>query len=94
MNKRFEDSDSGNESDKEEENLSLINDLAIFPKRLKSSPNEEVADEETFEKIKKLLTCPICMEIFQDPVYIKDCSHRFCKQCIEKSIRLGYKTFA
>lgn len=90
MNKKNEDSDSANESDKEEENFSLIKDLAVFPKRLKPLQNNDLADEETFEKIKKMLTCPICMEIFKDPVYIKDCSHRFCKQCIEKSIRLGY----
>ena len=89
MNKKFEESDTS-ESDKEEENFSLINDLAVFPKRIKLAQNLELADEETFEKIKKLLTCPICMEIFKDPVYIKDCSHRFCKSCIEKSIRLGY----
>lgn len=89
MNKlRNEDSDSC-ESEKEEENFSLIKDLGVFPKRIKPKQNFEIVDEETFEKIKKMLTCPICMEIFKDPVYIKDCSHRFCKSCIEKSIRLG-----
>lgn len=89
MNKKFDDSDASGESDKEEENFSLIKDLALFPKRMKIAQNSALADGETFEKIKKMLTCPICMEIFKDPVYIKDCSHRFCKSCIEKSIRLG-----
>lgn len=88
MNKKNEDSFSS-ESEKEEENISLVKDLAVFPKRSKNNHNNEYADEETFERVKKLLTCPICMSIFKDPVYIKDCSHRFCKSCIEKSIRMG-----
>lgn len=82
---------SSDESFKDEENISNLRDLLVFPKRIKSGKTEnDVADAETFEKIRKLLTCPICMEIFHDPVYIKDCSHRFCKICIEKTIRIGY----
>lgn len=87
---KTESSLSDSESVKSEENFSNLRDLLVFPKREKIIENTELADEETFEKIKTLLTCPICMEIFRDPVYIKDCSHRFCKSCIEKSIRLGY----
>ncbi len=81
---------SSDESAKDDEIFSNLKDLLIFPKRIKRSGTEnDIADAETFEKLRKLLTCPICMEIFHDPVYIKDCSHRFCKICIEKTIRLG-----
>ena len=33
------------------------------------------------EKIEKYLTCPICQEIFDDPIRIS-CGHTFCKQCL------------
>ncbi|XP_061096126.1 E3 ubiquitin-protein ligase TRIM35-like isoform X2 [Conger conger] len=29
------------------------------------------------------LTCPVCIDIFEDPVILK-CSHSFCKTCLEK----------
>lgn len=41
--------------------------------------------------MKSMLSCPICLDIFKDPVYVKVCSHRFCKDCIEKAIRQGKK---
>lgn len=34
----------------------------------------------------KQLSCPICKETMSSPVYLK-CSHRFCRQCIEKHTR-------
>ena len=32
---------------------------------------------------KEILTCSICFGIYQDPVNIKSCLHKFCKKCIE-----------
>jgi hypothetical protein len=39
-----------------------------------------------YAKLFESLTCTICREVFSNPVYLK-CSHRFCKDCIEKYIR-------
>ena len=40
--------------------------------------------ENQIEKIiKEILRCSICYEIFEKPVNIKNCLHKFCKKCIE-----------
>lgn len=36
------------------------------------------------------MSCVFCKQIFNNPTYLK-CSHRFCKDCIEKHIRLNDK---
>jgi E3 ubiquitin-protein ligase RNF1/2 len=71
-------------SENEEKNLESI--LVLFPKRKPKSDNRTI-DEKTFEKVKNLLKCPVCLDIYRDPVFIKECMHRFCRQCIERIIR-------
>ena len=36
------------------------------------------------------LQCPICMNIIREPM-ATECLHRFCNNCIEKSLRFGKK---
>ncbi|PIA36581.1 hypothetical protein AQUCO_03300048v1 [Aquilegia coerulea] len=38
--------------------------------------------------IQKYLTCPICLGIMQQTHAVNECLHRFCKECIEQSLRL------
>jgi hypothetical protein len=40
------------------------------------------------KQLQKLLTCAICSDYYQDPRLLP-CSHTFCFQCIEKSIKNG-----
>lgn len=39
------------------------------------------------EAIKGDLSCPICLSILQNTSMTLECSHRFCKSCIETSLR-------
>jgi len=80
------DQDSDDEELSENEQKNLENILVLFPFRNQVDNGQEV-DDNTFERIKSALSCRICLEVYKDPVYTKDCMHRFCKQCIEKIIR-------
>ena len=46
--------------------------------------------EDLFSNLNELLECPICTELFQDPILIVSfegdnrCLHRFCRECVEK----------
>jgi Zinc finger, C3HC4 type (RING finger). len=77
-------SDEEDLSEREEENLEGI--LVLFPAR-EIKEESEFIEDDTFEKVKNLLTCPICLDIFTEPVLVKKCLHRFCKTCIERVIR-------
>eukprot|EP01054_Gregarina_sp_Poly1_P005449 Gregarina_sp_Poly_1__5448@NODE_287_length_10022_cov_246_780311_g248_i0_p9_GENE_NODE_287_length_10022_cov_246_780311_g248_i0NODE_287_length_10022_cov_246_780311_g248_i0_p9_ORF_typecomplete_len119_score18_08zfC3HC4_2/PF13923_6/8_5e12zfC3HC4/PF00097_25/8_3e08zfRING_2/PF13639_6/8e07zfRING_6/PF14835_6/2_7e06zfC3HC4_3/PF13920_6/1_3e05zfRING_UBOX/PF13445_6/9_6e06zfC3HC4_4/PF15227_6/2_4e05zfRING_5/PF14634_6/8_4e03zfRING_5/PF14634_6/0_00017Ubox/PF04564_15/3_7e03Ubox/PF04564_15/0_0015zfrbx1/PF12678_7/5_4e len=35
------------------------------------------------------LACPICMGLCKEVMVVKDCSHRFCADCIQKWLRSG-----
>ncbi|XP_074336486.1 putative E3 ubiquitin-protein ligase RING1a [Apium graveolens] len=37
----------------------------------------------------KELQCPICLGIIKKTRTVMECLHRFCKECIDKSMRLG-----
>eukprot|EP01055_Gregarina_sp_Pseudo9_P001037 Gregarina_sp_Pseudo_9__1036@NODE_1670_length_1409_cov_21_566423_g1548_i0_p1_GENE_NODE_1670_length_1409_cov_21_566423_g1548_i0NODE_1670_length_1409_cov_21_566423_g1548_i0_p1_ORF_typecomplete_len456_score104_73zfC3HC4_2/PF13923_6/3_4e12zfC3HC4/PF00097_25/5_8e08zfC3HC4_3/PF13920_6/8_3e08zfRING_2/PF13639_6/1e07zfRING_6/PF14835_6/9_7e08Ubox/PF04564_15/1_9e07ProkRING_4/PF14447_6/2_9e05zfRING_5/PF14634_6/0_0001zfC3HC4_4/PF15227_6/0_00014zfANAPC11/PF12861_7/0_00038zfrbx1/PF12678_7/2_5e03zfrbx1/PF12678_7 len=37
------------------------------------------------------LACPICMGICKEVMVVKDCSHRFCAECIQKWLRSGHQ---
>jgi hypothetical protein len=37
-----------------------------------------------------LLTCPVCLGFIRDAMAVMECLHRFCRECINSSLRLGY----
>lgn len=39
--------------------------------------------------IRKEVQCPICLGIIQKTRTVMECLHRFCRECIDKSMRLG-----
>uniref|UniRef100_A0A8C6WNP6 Uncharacterized protein n=1 Tax=Neogobius melanostomus TaxID=47308 RepID=A0A8C6WNP6_9GOBI len=40
-----------------------------------------MADANALEELQSELTCPVCLELFRDPV-ILECGHHFCQKCI------------
>ena len=56
---------------------------SICQPRIILNENEmEISNEKIDKIIKEILRCSICYEIFEDPVNIKNCLHKFCKKCI------------
>ena len=47
-----------------------------------SSNASTVCTQDIINQIEDTLTCPICFEIFKNPVLLK-CGHSFCKQCLK-----------
>ena len=61
--------------------------LELFPKR---SIHLVDLNLQSYLKLYQNLLCTICEQLLKTPVYLK-CSHRFCKECIEKYIRNNAK---
>ncbi|EFJ38128.1 hypothetical protein SELMODRAFT_8697, partial [Selaginella moellendorffii] len=40
-------------------------------------------------EIRKEMQCPICLGIIRKTRTVMECLHRFCRECIDKSMRLG-----
>ena len=51
----------------------------------------ELNSNQINKLIKEVLSCCICMQIYESPVNIKSCLHKFCKYCIEKYTRTVYQ---
>lgn len=58
------------------------------------SPSSSSSDENEFVYVKladvrKEVQCPICLGIIRKTRKVMECLHRFCRECIDKSMRLG-----
>lgn len=53
------------------------------PREITNNANLSISTSQIERIIKEILTCSICYEIYQDPVNMKSCLHKFCKKCIE-----------
>ncbi|XP_027908752.1 putative E3 ubiquitin-protein ligase RING1a isoform X1 [Vigna unguiculata] len=59
--------------------------------RAPSSPSEDNSEFVFVEllEIRKEVQCPICLGIIKKTRTVMECLHRFCRECIDKSMRLG-----
>ncbi|CAM8904093.1 unnamed protein product [Rhodiola kirilowii] len=55
------------------------------------SSEEEMAElvDVALPDIRKEVQCPICLGIIRKTRTVMECLHRFCRECIDKSMRLG-----
>lgn len=58
-----------------------------------SSPSADDQDDEyvlvKLADVRKDVQCPICLGIIRKTRTVMECLHRFCKECIDRSMRLG-----
>ncbi|CAH9114195.1 unnamed protein product [Cuscuta epithymum] len=57
-----------------------------------SSSSDAVKDEFItlkLSEIRKEVQCPICLGIIRKTRTVMECLHRFCRECIDKSMRMG-----
>ena len=60
--------------------------MACQPRLLLSEDSEnedDYIDMELFSKVKEVLLCPVCFDVYKNPVNVKQCLHKFCIGCIE-----------
>ncbi|KAI3680728.1 hypothetical protein L6452_35503 [Arctium lappa] len=58
------------------------------------SPSSSCSDKDEFvfvqlADVRKEVQCPICLGIIRKTRKVMECLHRFCRECIDKSMRLG-----
>ncbi|KAL4563232.1 hypothetical protein LXL04_027271 [Taraxacum kok-saghyz] len=58
------------------------------------SPSSSSSDKDEFVSVnladvRKEFQCPICLGIIRKTRKVMECLHRFCRECIDKSMRLG-----
>lgn len=59
--------------------------MACKPRLIEEEEDDdEEIDLSLFYKLKEgALLCPVCYDVFKNPVNVKQCLHKFCSQCIE-----------
>lgn len=50
--------------------------------------SNEIIVDSVLDEILDTLKCSCCFNIYINPVRIKGCLHTFCKECIERNMRV------
>ncbi|XP_027347402.1 putative E3 ubiquitin-protein ligase RING1a isoform X2 [Abrus precatorius] len=76
--------------------VALRNDHEQPEDEVESDRSGSLSDEDKDEfvvvklsDIRKEVQCPICLGIIRKTRTVMECLHRFCRECIDKSMRLG-----
>ncbi|BAT92301.1 hypothetical protein VIGAN_07099700 [Vigna angularis var. angularis] len=89
-----EDDDEEEEEDEEVEEAAHDNDGKETPQDSDETPSSGSEEKPEFVyvellEIRKDVQCPICLGIIKKTRTVMECLHRFCRECIDKSMRLG-----
>lgn len=79
--------EEGQQNEQEQDKEEKVEDIDESPS---SEPEEkpEFVFVELLE-VRKDVQCPICLGIIKKTRTVMECLHRFCRECIDKSMRLG-----
>lgn len=59
-------------------------EVIAAPRNISDINQISVSKDQMEMIINETLRCNICLEIYSDPVNIKNCLHKFCRRCIEE----------
>lgn len=65
-------------------------ELCCKPREIKDVNKITIDIKKIDRIIKETLRCNICLQIYHEPVNMKNCLHKFCKKCIEEYNRRMY----
>ncbi|KAJ0262653.1 putative E3 ubiquitin-protein ligase RING1a [Hirschfeldia incana] len=83
-----EEKEDGDEDAEEEEEEEEEEDEEDSKEKSPSGDKSEFMEIDLGE-IRKDVQCPICLGIIKKTRTVMECLHRFCRECIDKSMRLG-----
>ncbi|KAH9571754.1 hypothetical protein CY35_02G109800 [Sphagnum magellanicum] len=72
-----------------------VSSVSIDPRTLSTSESPSNGEDKEeyisvyLPDIRKEMQCPICLGIIRKTRTVMECLHRFCRACIDKSMRLG-----
>ncbi|KAM7498092.1 hypothetical protein LguiA_022506 [Lonicera macranthoides] len=78
-----EESDDDDDEEEEEEEQDSSDGSVGDPEDLPEFLDVKLTD------VRKDVQCPICLGIIKKTRTVMECMHRFCRECIDKSMRLG-----
>ncbi|KAG8641400.1 hypothetical protein MANES_13G145818v8, partial [Manihot esculenta] len=84
--------DAEGQEDEEQEEQAEEKQPAQDSEESQSSSSEDEKPEFVFvelPEVRKDVQCPICLGIIKKTRTVMECLHRFCRECIDKSMRLG-----
>ncbi|CAL0332900.1 unnamed protein product [Lupinus luteus] len=89
-----DDVDEEEEEEDEEEGQQQNNNNDEKPQDSDETPSSDSDDKSEFiyielQDVRKDVQCPICLGIIKKTRTVMECLHRFCRECIDKSMRLG-----
>ncbi|XP_019432180.1 PREDICTED: putative E3 ubiquitin-protein ligase RING1a isoform X2 [Lupinus angustifolius] len=86
--------DDKEEEEEEEEGQHQNDNKDEKPQDSDETPSSGSEDKSEFvyvelQEVRKDVQCPICLGIIKKTRTVMECLHRFCRECIDKSMRLG-----
>ncbi|XP_075670562.1 putative E3 ubiquitin-protein ligase RING1a isoform X1 [Castanea sativa] len=82
------------EENEEEEEEEVVEEEDAEAEDSQGSPSSTLQEKPEFvfvqlTDIRKDVQCPICLGIIKKTRTVMECLHRFCRECIDKSMRMG-----